>query len=77
LSSLSEGSSAAIRQALKPFIFVPIKDFAAFFLGDIELPTQLGPLRSFKQASHETKMLIHLATLPPWHLRVSRKCRKE
>ena len=33
-------------------------------------------LLALKQASYEPKTFVLIATLPPWHLRVPRKCRK-
>jgi len=73
---IPRGPSGAIVQPLQAAVFIARENLVAGFSGDIELATQGRHLLPIQQSGHETHSLIHLATLPPWHLRVSRKGRK-
>src|ERR1700685_1435455 len=70
------GPATAIGQSLQPTVLVASEELIASLTGDIDLPPQHRHLLPIQQPGHKTKALVHLATLPPRHLRVPRKCRK-
>src|SRR6516165_3645852 len=77
LAGMAVRPTGAIRQAINPAILVAVEDLVAGLTGDIELPAQHRHLLPIQQTGHKPKPLVHLATLPPWHLRTPpRKCQK-
>src|SRR6185312_5328946 len=76
LSGMTVRPAGAIRQAIQPAVLVAIEDLVSGLAGDIELPAQHRHLLPVQQSGHKPKALVHLVTLPPWHLRTPRKCQK-
>src|SRR5512134_3325702 len=66
-----------IRQSLQTTALIAGEDLVAGLAGDIELPAKRRHLLPLEQPSYKPQAFIHLATLPPRHLRLPpRKCRK-
>jgi hypothetical protein len=66
-------SAAPIGQPLKAAILVTVEDLVASLAGNIEFPAQNRHLLPVEQPRHEPKPFIHLVTLLPRHLSLSRK----
>src|SRR5688572_19647904 len=62
--------AGSIRQAFQTTALIAREDLVTGLARDTEFPAKLRHLLAFEQPSHKPQSFIHLATLPPRHLRL-------